>query len=431
MHKKILDLAIPNIISNITIPLLGIVDLAIVGRMGDEMYIGGIALGGMIFNFIYWGFGFLRMGTSGFTAQACGAKDNRESILILSRALLVALLGGIALILLQIPIGQLSFFLIDGGENVEALASEYFYIRIFAAPATISLYALTGWFLGMQNARYPMIIAIVVNLLNVGFNFLFVFGLGMKTEGVAYGTLWAQYSGFLLGIFLLIKKYRHLFPLWNYQLMIRWKALKIFFLVNRDIFIRTLCLIFVFTYFTSKSAGTNDVVLAVNTLLLQFFFIFSYLIDGFAYAAEALVGKYIGERNKADLHRSIKLLFVWGTIISIPFSIIYFFAGEYLLLILTNDIDLIEYAQDFMPWVVALPVVSFVSFLWDGIYIGATASRAMRNTMLIATLMFFPVVLIFYPIIGNHSLWLAMLLFLAGRGISQSIIAPKAIYSKL
>lgn len=431
MNKKILDLAIPNIISNITIPLLGIVDLAIVGRMGNEMYIGGIALGGMIFNFIYWGFGFLRMGTSGFTAQAYGAQDNKESILLLSRAMFVAMIGGLALVLLQVPIERFSFFLIDGGEEVEALASEYFYIRIFAAPATISLYALTGWFLGMQNARYPMIIAIVINLLNVGFNFLFVYGFGMKSEGVAWGTLLAQYAGFFLGLFLLIKKYRHLFSLWNYQLMIQWEALKIFFLVNRDIFIRTLCLMFVFTYFTSKSAGTNDVVLAVNTLLLQFFFIFSYLIDGFAYAAEALVGKYIGEKNKADLRQSIKLLFVWGTIISIPFSAIYFLAGDYLLMLLTNNKDLIIYAREFMPWVVAIPIVSFVSFLWDGIYIGATASGAMRNTMLVATLVFFPVAILFYPVLGNHSLWLAMVLFLAGRGLSQTIIAPKAIYSKI
>ncbi|MCF8371425.1 MAG: MATE family efflux transporter [Bacteroidales bacterium] len=431
MNKKILDLAIPNIISNITIPLLGIVDLAIVGRMGSEMYIGGIALGGMIFNFIYWGFGFLRMGTSGFTAQAYGSQNHKESILLLSRALFVAFIGGIGLVLLQVPIERFSFFLIDGGSEVEALASEYFYIRIFAAPATICLYALTGWFLGMQNARYPMIIAIVINLLNVGFNFMFVYGFGMKSAGVAWGTLLAQYAGFFLGLFLLMKKYRHLFPLWNYQLMIQWEALKIFFLVNRDIFIRTLCLMFVFTYFTSKSAGTDDIVLAVNTLLLQFFFIFSYLIDGFAYAAEALVGKYIGEKNKADLRQSIKLLFVWGVIISLPFSAIYFLAGDYLLMLLTNNRDLIIYAKEFMPWVVAIPIVSFVSFLWDGIYIGATASKAMRNTMLVATLVFFPVAMLFNPVLGNHSLWLAMVLFLAGRGISQTIIAPKAIYSKI
>ncbi|MEA3445622.1 MAG: MATE family efflux transporter, partial [Bacteroidota bacterium] len=345
--------------------------------------------------------------------------------------ILVALGAGIVLIALQLPIEKISFLLISGSPEIESLASGYFYIRIFAAPATISLYAMSGWFLGMQNAKYPMIVAITINLLNVAFNLLFIYGFGMKSEGVAYGTLLAQYAGFFMSVFLLIKKYRHLFHLWNYTLMIKWAALKKFFLVNRDIFIRTLCLMVVFTYFTSKSASTNDITLAVNTMLLQFFFIFSYLIDGFAYAAEALVGKFIGEKNKEGLKSSIKLLFVWGLIISIPFSIVYLLAGNFILMLLTNNQELIKYAGSYILWVAAIPIVSFVSFLWDGIYIGATASRAMRNTMLVATIVvFFPTVLIFAPILGNHSLWLGMILFLAGRGISQTIIAPKAIFPK-
>ncbi len=432
VNKKILDLAIPNIISNITIPLLGIVDLALVGRMGDEIYIGAIALGGMIFNFIYWGFGFLRMGTSGFTAQAFGEKNNRESVLVLSRALLVAIAGGIALILLQVPIEKFSFWLIEGGEDIEILASDYYYIRIYAAPATIGLYAITGWFLGMQNARDPMIIAIVINMLNVVFNILFVYGMGMTSEGVAWGTLIAQYSGFILSIYLFLRKYSNFMSLWDYHLMMQLDALKRFFLVNRDIFIRTLCLMSVFTYFTSKSASTDDIILAVNTLLLQFLFIFSYLIDGFAYAAEALVGKYIGEKNQKDLKHSVKLLFLWGLLISIPFSILYLFAGDYILKILTNNAELILISETYMPWIVLIPIVSFASFLWDGIYIGATASKAMRNTMLIATLIvFFPAVFMFNNELGNHGLWLAMLLFMAGRGVAQTLLARRAIYLRI
>ena len=431
MNKRILDLALPNIISNITIPLLGIVDLALVGRMGNEMYIGAIAVGGMIFNFIYWVFGFLRMGTSGFTAQAYGRKAEQESILVLSRALFVGVAAGVALIILQVPINKLSFTLLDGSANVEALASEYYYIRILAAPASLGLYALSGWFLGMQNARYPMIIAITINVMNIAFNFLFIYGLGMKSEGVAYGTLLAQYIGFLLGIGLLLNKYKHLLSLWQYKLMMKMDALKQFFVVNRDIFIRTLCLMFVFTYFTSKSAATDDNILAVNTLLLQFFFIFSYLIDGFAYAAEALVGKYIGAKNREELSQSVRLLFVWGLAISIPFSLIYWLAGDYVLMILTDNTEIISNASEYMPWVVAIPIISFASFLWDGIYIGATASIAMRNTMLVATTLFFPAALWLNSSIGNHSLWLAMLLFLAGRGISQTVLARKAIYTKV
>jgi len=431
LNREILNLAIPNIIANITIPMLGMVDLALVGHLESEIYIGAIALGGMIFNIIYWGFGFLRMGTSGFTAQAYGKKDQKEGILVLSRSLMVGIGGAIFLILLQRPIELLGFAVINGSEEVEYFAAEYFRIRIWAAPATLALYSIAGWFIGMQNARVPMIIAIVVNVLNILFNLLFVLGLGMKSDGVALGTVLAQYGGLLTGIVFFIRKHWDLVPLWTYVEMIDWKALKRFFLVNRDIFIRTLCLIFVFSFFTSQSAAQDDLTLAVNTLLLQYFMVFSYLIDGFAYAAEALVGKYIGEQNRPMLARTIRYLFLWGLGISIPFTLTYLFGGERIIWLLTNNADVIQQTMPYLFWIAIVPLVTFSAFLWDGIFIGATASAGMRNTMIVSTLLvFIPAYFIGKPYLLNHGLWLALILFMVSRGISQTLIARKEIFSK-
>ncbi len=313
MNKKILRLAVPNIIANITIPLLGIVDLAILGHLESELYIGGIAIGGMIFNFLYWGFGFLRMGTSGFTAQAFGERNLKECILSLSRGFIVGLFSGILLIILQKPIGLLSFLVIDGSSEVEQLASQYYNIRIFAAPATLGLYAITGWFIGMQNTKTPMVIAIVVNILNIILNIFFVFGLGLKSDGVAYGTLIAQYIGFIFGIYFFFRYYKRLLKYWSKQAFLKFSAFREFFVVNSDIFLRTLCLIFVFSFFTARSANTDDTTLAINTLLLQFFMFFSFFADGFAHAAEALTGKFVGCKKPKRINNPHKKAIHMGT----------------------------------------------------------------------------------------------------------------------
>jgi len=432
MNKKILNIAIPNIISNITIPLLGLVDLALVGHLEDKIYIGAISLGGMIFNFLYWGFSFLRMGTSGFAAQAYGQRNLKECTLILSRGLFVAAIGAVLLILLQIPIAKLSFSILDGSSGVEKYASSYFYIRIWAAPATIGLYALMGWFIGMQNARFPMMIAILINILNILFNILFIKVFGMKSDGVALGTVLAQYSGLLFGIFLLIKYYKRLLPHWNMHEMLQLKALKLFYSVNKDIFIRTICLIFVLSFFTAKSAQSGDTILAVNTLLLQFFTIFSYIVDGFAYAGEAIVGRYYGARNKSMVIEAVKKLFSWGVGLSLPFALIYTFAGHHLIYLLTDNIEVIKASQPFMVWVYILPLATFAAFIWDGVYIGATASAGMRNAMLISTLLFFfPIYYLIFPILSNHGLWLAFVLFMFSRGAVQTVLAPKIIFKPL
>lgn len=418
MNKKILNLAVPNIVSNITIPLLGLVDLAIMGHLESEIYIGAIALGGMIFNFLYWGFGFLRMGTTGFTAQAFGSRNLSRVAEIFIQSLVIGILGGIAILILQFPIEWISFKIIDASAAVELEASRYFYIRIWAAPATIGLYAFYGWFIGMQNTKAPMVIAILINVFNVVLNLYFVYELGMKADGVALGTLISQYLGLITAIIIFKRFYKRFFKYISIQALKKFEDIKQFFRVNFDIFLRTLLLLFVFSFFTTQSANTSDEILAINTLLLQFLFIFSYFIDGFAHAAEALIGKYVGNNNKEQFKAAIKTIFVWGFGLSIPFSIIYFAFGKNLLFLLTNQLNIIEASSPYLIWVGILPFLSFAAFIWDGVFVGATASKAMRNSMLIASLIvFLPSFYISRIYLDNHGLWLAMNLFMLFRGL--------------
>ncbi len=428
MNKKILHLAIPNIISNVTIPLLGLVDMALMGHLDSEVYIGAVSLGTVIFNFIYWGFSFLRMGTSGFTAQSYGEKNQSESINILLRALVISSLISVLIIILQVPIEWLSFKAINGSQEVEKLASEYFRIRIWAAPATLGLYALNGWFLGMQNSRYVMITSILANVFNLVFSFIFVYFLHYNSAGVAMGTVIAQYTGIITGLILLRKKYSHLFPLISRKAITNLASMKNFFKVNSDIFIRTFCVIFVFTFFTSKSASMNDHILAVNSILIQFLLLFSFFIDGFAFAGEAMAGKYMGQK-RLDLFKELtRRLFVWGVGLAAVFSLFFLVGNKFIIGLLTNQSDLYETAKHFMPWVVLTPLITFSSFIWDGIYIGVTASREMRNSMLAATLLLFaPSFFFLQNILGNHALWLAMMAFMLGRGLFQTILFPKVL----
>jgi multidrug resistance protein, MATE family len=429
VHRRILNLAIPNIISNITIPLLGMVDIALMGHLGDQAYIGAVAVGGMIFNFIYWNFSFLRMGTSGFTAQAFGRRDRPESVMILVRALLVAFSVAALLVLLRKPVADLAFRVIGPGPGVELPARDYYNIRIFAAPATLALYAITGWFLGMQNARIPMIIMITVNLLNIGFSLMFVKVYHMTASGIALGTVIAQYGGLILSA-LFLGRYRHLFFKPKAALLFDKSKLLNFFRVNRDIWIRTLCLIFTLTFFTSQSARTSDTILAANTLLMQFFMLFSFLADGYAHAAEALTGKFIGAGNRQSLRKGIRLLFFWSGGIALVFTVLYITSGRFLLTLLTSNAEVLSSALGYLPWAVIIPLITFPAFIWDGIYIGATASAAMRNSMLVATLaVFLPAYYLLEPSFGNHGLWIAFISFMATRGITLTIMARKAIYT--
>lgn len=422
MNKKILQLAIPSIVSNITVPLLGLIDVAIVGHLGSAAYIGAIAVGGMLFNIIYWLFGFLRMGTSGMTSQAFGQRDLKEVTRVLLRAVGVGLFIALCLLLLQYPIRKIAFLLIDATPEVRELATVYFNICVWGAPAVLGFYGFAGWFIGMQNSRFPMFIAITQNVVNIVASLSFVYLLDMKIEGVALGTLIAQYAGLFMASLLWLRYYGRLKIAFRWREIIGKTAMKRFFQVNSDIFFRTLCLVAVTTFFTSTGARQGDVVLAVNTLLMQLFTLFSYIMDGFAYAGEAMTGRYIGARNNTGLQRMIRLLFRWGWGLSLSFTILYMIGGQDFLGLLTNDTTVINAAGSYYYWVLAIPLAGFAAFLWDGILIGATVTRLMLYSMLVASGMFFLIYYIFYALMGNHALWMAFLIYLSLRGIMQWIL---------
>ncbi|MBS7199482.1 MAG: MATE family efflux transporter [Bacteroidales bacterium] len=430
MNRRILHLAIPSIVSNITVPLLGLVDVTIVGHLGATAYIGAIAVGGLLFNILYWNFGFLRMGTSGLTSQAYGRKDKDAEIRVLVQAVSVGLFSALAMLILQYPIERLAFRLLDTSAEVEQYAVTYFRICIWGAPAVLAQYGFTGWFIGMQNSRYPMYIAIVMNVINIVCSSCFVFLFGMKVEGVALGTVVAQYSGVMMAWWLWFYNYKELRGRITFRGSLQLIAMRRFFAVNRDIFLRTLCLIGVTTFFTSTGARQGDVILAVNTLLMQLFTLFSYIMDGFAYAGEALSGRYVGACNLVQLKRAVKALFGWGVGLSLVFTLLYGIGGENFLRLLTNDTVVIETAGHYFYWVLAIPLAGFAAFLWDGILIGATATRFMLWAMLVASGSFFVIYYCFSGATNNHMLWLAFLVYLALRGVMQTLWSRKVFTLK-
>ena len=428
INKRILQIAVPSIISNITVPLLGLIDVTIVGHLGAAAYIGAIAVGGMLFNIIYWIFGFLRMGTSGMTSQAYGKHDLDEVARLLLRSVGVGLLIAIILVALQYPIRKLAFTFIQTTEEVERLATLYFRICIWGAPAMLGLYGFAGWFIGMQNSRFPMYIAITQNIVNIAASLCFVYLFHMKVAGVAWGTLTAQYAGFLMALLLWRRYYGGLKKHVAWHEVLKKEAMLRFFQVNRDIFLRTLCLVIVTLFFTSAGAAQGEIVLAVNTLLMQLFTLFSYIMDGFAYSGEALVGKYVGANNRLALYRTVRQLFIWGVGLSTGFTLLYFFGGKSFLGLLTNETSVIREAGNYFYWVLAIPLTGFAAFLWDGIFIGATATRQMFYSMLVASGSFF---LVYYSLqewMGNHALWLDFIVYLSLRGIMQATLSRKILY---
>lgn len=420
--QRILHIAIPSIISNITVPLLGLIDVTIVGHLGSASYIGAIAVGGMLFNMIYWIFGFLRMGTSGLTAQAYGAHDLKEVTRILLRSTGISLMLALALLILQYPIRLIAFELIDTSAEVQQLATLYFHICIWGAPATLGLYSFSGWFIGMQNSRFPMFIAITQNIVNIVASLLFVFVFGMKVEGVALGTLIAQYAGLFMAYLLWLRYYRPLRKYISRKQLFTHDAMKRLFQVNRDIFLRTLCLVTVTVFFTSTGAAFGDVVLAVNTLLMQLFTLFSYIMDGFAYAGEALTGKYIGAGNRQELQRTIRHLFGWGIALSLAFTLLYGIGEKEFLGLLTNEQSVISASGDYFYWVLAIPLAGFAAFLLDGICIGATSTHIMLKAMVVASGSFFLIYYSLHNVLHNHALWLGFIVYLALRGIMQALL---------
>ena len=431
MHKEILSLAIPSIVTNITVPLLGLVDVAIVGHMGDASYIGAIAVGTMMMNVICWLFGFLRMGTSGMTSQAYGRGDSKEAATILFQAIALGAAIGILFVLFQPLLLRLFLFFMRPSDEIRAFASVYFHVCVFGLPAALVMYGLTGWFIGMQDTRTPMTVSIFQNIVNIMTSLLLVYVFGMKVEGVALGTLTAQYSGLLLALYILRRKYAS-----HYQLLFSQFTLKPgdyssfsykhtlnrFFRVNRDIFLRTLFLVAVNAAFTSVGSRQGDVILAVNTLLFQFFTLYSYIMDGFAYAGEAICGKYYGAGNAPSFHACIRRLFAWGVIMTVVYTAAYYFGANDILHVLSNEQTVIEASEPYLLWVALIPVAGMGAFIWDGVFIGITDSRGMLLSCFVAAIVFAIMLSLFFTTMGNHALWLALLSYLLARGVMQTIL---------
>jgi MATE family multidrug resistance protein len=429
LNRSILKLAIPNIISNITVPLLGFVDMMLMGHQDSIAYIGAIGLGGTIFSVMYSIFSFMRAGTTGFTAQAYGANDRTEIAYSLYRSLCIALIATILVLSLQDAVEWLSMKLLNGSEEVLAYTSTYFHVRIWAAPAVLCLYAFNGWYIGMQNTTIPMIIAILTNVVNIILSVIFVNVMGMGVQGVALGTVIAQYCGLLTAIIFLFAKFRrHLISIRSILLFEKDK-IKRFFKVNADFMIRSILLVLSIAFFNNQSAKLGDDMLAVNMILMQFFYIFSYFTDGFAYAGEALVGRFTGAHDAKQLHQTVKLLFLWGFLIALPFTVLYALFPDWFIGLVSDQLDIIPMAQPYHIYLAAIPLITFTAFLWDGVYIGATAARAIRNTMLISAIgVFLPATLLLMPRFGNHGLWVAFLMFMVARGLSMTLMAKKAVY---
>ena len=418
--RQILQIALPSIVSNITVPLLGMIDVAIVGHMGSPVYIGAVAVGSMIFNLVYWLFGFLRMGSSGLTSQALGRRDLTEVTRLLIRSTTIALGIALTLIVFQIPMKWASFALIGPTADVAPYAETYFHIVIWGAPAVLGLYSLSGWYIGMQNTRIPMFISIMQNVVNILVSLTLVYGFDMKIEGVATGTVIAQYAGFIVALGLLFRYYGRLRTYLIFKGTFVREAMGRFFHVNSDIFLRTLCLVSVNLFFTAAGARGGAVILSVNTVLMQLYLFFSYFMDGFAYAGEALGGKTYGAKNAVAFHETLRRLWLWALIVTMAYTLLYVCCGQWIVGILTDESQVIEVSHEYLWWIWLIPAAGAAAFIWDGIFIGITATRGMLVSSFLSSLVFFSVYLLTEGVMGNHGLWLAMVVYLVMRGILQT-----------
>lgn len=435
MNREILRIAIPNIISNITVPLMGIASTIIAGRIAGAdgaTTIGALSIGVAIFNFIYWNCSFIRMGTSGLTAQAYGAEQHKEYSLMLWRAVVVALGVGLLAFALQWPIGEFSlWFMSTGDTSSDAMIADYFYTRIWAVPAGILLFAFNGWLTGMQNAVIPMTVAILVNILHIGFSYLFSIVGSFGLEGIALASVVAQWTGVATMVVIIVVKYGHKLVKVSLNEIIDIAAMKKFFVINSDIIVRTFCLVAVYTFFTKASADMGDKnILAVNTILLQLFTLFSYMNDGFAFAAEALTGRFIGARDKASLQRCVRYCIVWCFVVSFIYVGVYIGWWRDIFSLLVNSdnsniYELLSVAEKYIGWIIVIPIASALPFVMDGIMVGATRSRIMRNSMLWSTICYFVLLYGSSWLIGNNAIWLAFTSFMFLRGVFQYFMSNR------
>lgn len=419
--REVWRIAAPMMLSNVSVPLLGMVDTGVVGHLDSPVYLGAVAIGSTIFGVLYTGMNFLRMGTTGVAAQRFGANDNDGLRVSLGQAVIVALLIATTLIALQAPIGRFAMQLIGGEPDVQTFALQYFSIRIWSAPGTLANYVLIGWFLGLQNARVPLLIFLTINVTNIVLDLLFVLGLGMNVDGVALASVIAEYAGLLVGLCFAARALHRRAGHWPLARLLNIRAYAAYFSVNANLFIRTMALVFTFTFVTAQGARLGGLILAANAVLMNLQTLTAFALDGFAHAAEALVGKSVGENRRAALEKSVQLALKWSLIFAVGFCAFYVVAGPLLVRTLTDLQDVRETAMRFLPWLIISPLVSVWSFLYDGVYVGATRAREMRNIMIFSTVFVFLPAWFLLQGLGNHGLWLAFTLFMASRGIGMHI----------
>ncbi|MCQ2264068.1 MAG: MATE family efflux transporter [Bacteroidales bacterium] len=419
LNKEVLRLSIPSILANITIPLVGMVDVAIVGHVANATAIGGVAIGTMLFDLLYWNFGFLRIGTSGLTAQAFGRRDMRESVGIFAQTSAIALASALLIWAVQWLFLLLVMSFVPCSPEVAVFARQYFFIRIWAAPATLMLMVFKGWFIGMQNTVAPMICDIVVNVVNMVASYVLAVGTPLGMMGVAYGTLIAQYVGLLVAIVLMWAKYGRLLGEFLPQIAL-FKGIRKVFRLSGDLFVRSLCFMVIYVGFTSLASKYGDDQLAVSAIMMKLFMLFSYFVDGFAYAGEALTGRFIGEKDGGQLNHAVQILFLWTLGVGLIFTVVYAAAGEWSVRLMTSDESVIVAARPFLPWLVAMPLVSCLAFMWDGIFIGATAGKSVRNCMIWAAVAFVAGYLCCFGWCGVQALYIGYFAHLLARVVYLS-----------
>ncbi len=415
------------ILSNVSVPLLGMVDTGVTGHLDSPVYLGAVAVGSMVFSFLYTGVNFLRMGTTGIAAQRFGADDADGLRTSLGQAVIVAL--GIALLLLalQRPIATLAMTLVGADPSVEANALDYFFIRIWSAPGTLANMVLIGWFLGLSNARVPLLIFLVVNVTNIVLDLLFVIVLGMKVDGVALASVIAEYAGLAVGLWHVARALKQTGGHWSAPQLLELREYAAFFAVNANLFVRTIALIFAIAFVTAQGARMGEVVLAANAIMMNFQNLTSFGLDGFAHAAEALVGRAVGERRRDAFVAAVRVSLKWSLIFAACFAILYAVGGPLLIAILTDLPEIRSAAMRYLPWMIVSPLISVWSFLYDGVYVGATRAREMRDIMLISTFVVFLPAWYLLTGLGNHGLWLAFMLFLASRGVGMHVLYKRRV----
>ncbi|MEQ8250726.1 MAG: MATE family efflux transporter [Oceanibaculum nanhaiense] len=425
MNRRVWALAGPIILSNITVPLIGVVDTAVVGHLPSPHYIGAVAVGALVFNYLFWSFGFLRMGTTGLAAQAAGAGDTDEVRSTLARALLLAGALGLAAIALQVPILSLALGLIDASAAVTAEAAAYFEIRIWSAPAALAKFALIGWFLALQKARVTLVMQLAMNLVNLVLDLLFVLGFGWGVEGVAAASVIAEYAGLALGLIVMRRLLAEMGGSFRRALILDAVRLRQMVKVNRDIFIRTLCLLTAFGYFTAKGASMGDITLAANAIMLQFQAIMAYALDAFAHAAEVLVGRAVGSRDRTEVRRAVRTCFLWALIFAVLFALAWLAVGPALVRVLTGIEAVRLAAYALLPWAIAAPLLSVWGYTFDGIFLGATRTVEVRNAMIVCLALCVALGEALIPLWGNTGLWVAFMGFQAARGVAMALYYPR------